>query len=77
MSNFEFWLELAWLGEMCEGKTLLVIEKILYPAQILHFHSPQTSIGAQYPKQNMIKFSQCLAELAQKFKFLLTNCIAK
>ena len=30
----------------------------------------QSSIGAQYSKQNMIKFSQCLAELAQKFKFL-------
>ena len=28
----------------------------------------QPSIGAQYPKQNMIKFSQCLAELAQKLK---------
>ena len=31
----------------------------------------QSSIGAQYSKQNMINFSQCLAELAQKFKFLL------
>ena len=30
----------------------------------------QPSIGAQYSKQNMIKFSQCLAELDQKFKFL-------
>ena len=30
----------------------------------------QSSIGAQYSKQHMIKFSQCLAELAQKFKFL-------
>ena len=28
------------------------------------------SIGAQYQKQNMIKFSQCIAELAQEFKFL-------
>ena len=25
-ANFEFWLELAWLGEKCEGKTLLVID---------------------------------------------------
>ena len=23
---FEFWLELAWLGAKCKGKTLLVIE---------------------------------------------------
>ena len=38
----------------------------------------QSSIGAQYSKQNMIKFSQCLAELVQKFKFQFsTNCIAK
>ena len=37
-----------------------------YSAQIL----TQPSIGAQYSKQNMIKFSLCLAELAQKFKFL-------
>ena len=29
----------------------------------------QSSIGAQYSKQNMINFSQCLAELAQKFNF--------
>ena len=26
LSNIEFWLELAWLGEKCTGKTLLVIE---------------------------------------------------
>ena len=31
----------------------------------------QSSIGAQYSKQNMVNFSQCLAELAQKLKFLL------
>ena len=60
MSNFEFWLELAWLGEKWKGKTLLVIE--------IFFTQP--SIGAQYPKQNMTKFSQCLAELAHKFRFL-------
>ena len=37
----------------------------------------QSSIGAEYSKQNMIKFSQCLVELAQKFKFLETSCIVK
>ena len=26
VSTFEFWLELAWLGAKCKGKTLLVIE---------------------------------------------------
>ena len=26
MSTFEFWLELAWLGTKCIGKTLLIIE---------------------------------------------------
>ena len=26
LSNFEFWLELAWLREKCKSKTLLVIE---------------------------------------------------
>ena len=30
----------------------------------------QTNIAAQYSKQNMIKFSQCPAQLVQKFKFL-------
>ena len=25
LSNFEFWLHLAWLGEKCKGKTLQVI----------------------------------------------------
>ena len=29
----------------------------------------QSSIGAHYSKQNMIKFSQCLAELVQKLNF--------
>ena len=28
-SNFELWLELAWLGEKCNDKTLLVIEIFL------------------------------------------------
>ena len=26
LSTFEFWLEVAWLGAKCKGKTLLVIE---------------------------------------------------
>ena len=26
VTTFEFWLELAWLGAKCKGKTLLVIE---------------------------------------------------
>ena len=26
MSTFELWLEMAWLGAKCKGKTLLVIE---------------------------------------------------
>ena len=28
LSTFEFWLELAWVGAKCKGKTLLVIEII-------------------------------------------------
>ena len=67
LSNFEFWLELAWLGENCKGKTLLVIEIFF----TLHRYSTVTAQNqcAQYPKQNMIKFSQCLAELAQNSNF--------
>ena len=26
LSTLEFWLELAWLGAKCKGKTILVIE---------------------------------------------------
>ena len=98
LSTFEYWLELAWLGAKCKGKTLLVIEifftlhrwtlrsgaksvfsnlsrdklKNLYMALLRGVHTAlsQSSIGAQYSKQNMIEFSQCLAELVQKFKFL-------
>ena len=62
----------AWLGEKCKGKTLLVIEIFF----ILHCHSP-VLLYTQYPKQNMIKFSLCLAELAQKFKFLWTNSVLR
>jgi hypothetical protein len=54
LSTFEFWLELAWLGAKCKGKTLLVVAIFFtLPDTALS----QTSIGAQYTKQNMIKFS--------------------
>ena len=33
LSSFEFWLELAWQGAKCKGKTLLSHYKILYSAQ--------------------------------------------
>ena len=68
-SNFESWIELAWLGEKCKGKTLLV-NVIFFTLHRYCTVTAQYSIGAQYPKQNMNKFSQCLDELAQKFKFL-------
>ena len=68
LSTFELWLELAWLWAKCKGKTLLVIEIFF----TLHRYCTitESSIVAQYSKQNMINFSQCLADLAQKFKFL-------
>jgi hypothetical protein len=47
LSNFEFLLELAWLGEKCKGKTLLVIEIFLYSAQILHCHIPVLVLSIQ------------------------------
>jgi hypothetical protein len=50
---FELWLELAWLGAKCKGKTLLVIEISLLCTDTA---LTQSSIGAQYSKQNMIKF---------------------
>ena len=56
LSTFEFRLRLAWLGAKCKGKTLLVIEIFF-----TFFNSTalsQSSIVAQYPKKNMIKFSQ-------------------
>jgi hypothetical protein len=70
LSNFEFWLELVWLGEKCKGKTLLAIEIFFTLRVCADTALSQPSIGAQYPKQNMIKFSLCLAELAEKFTFL-------
>ena len=38
--KFELWLELDWLGEMCKGKTLLVIEicsKLVHDEMYLKF----------------------------------------
>ena len=39
LSTFEFWLELAWLGAKCKGKTLLVIEI---------FFTQQCTVTVQY-----------------------------
>ena len=52
---FEFWLELAWLGAKCKGKTLLVIEIFF---TFFNTALSQSSIIAKYPKKNTIKFSQ-------------------
>ena len=51
----EIWLELAWLGAKCKGKTLLVIEIFF---TFFNTALSQPSIVAQYPKKNMIMFSQ-------------------
>ena len=53
----EFWLELAWLGAKCKGKTLLVIE-IFFALHIDCTALYQPSIITQYSKQIMIKFFQ-------------------
>ena len=47
----------------------IAAKKIWNTIRVIKLLEP-ASIGAQYSKQNMIKFSQCLAELAQEFKFL-------
>ena len=52
VSTFEFWLE---LGAKCKGKTLLVIEIFF---TFFNTALSQSSIVAQYPKKNMIEFSQ-------------------
>ena len=49
-STFEFWLELALLGAMCKGKTLLVIEIFF---TFFNTALSQYSIVAQYPKKNI------------------------
>ena len=65
-STFEFWLELAWLGAKCKGKTLLVIEIFF---TFFNTALSQSSIVAQYPKKNMIKFSQQPVTKQQKIIF--------
>ena len=54
LSTFEF--KLTWLGAKCKGKTLLVIE--IFFTFFNTALSQSSSIVAQYPKKNMIKFSQ-------------------
>ena len=53
--TFEFWLDLAWLGAKRKGKILQVIEIFF---TFFNTALSQSSIVAQYPKKNMIKFSQ-------------------
>jgi hypothetical protein len=65
-STFEFWLELAWLGAKCKGKTLLDIEIFF---TFFYTALSQSSIVAQYPKKNMIKFSQQPVTKQQKLIF--------
>ena len=33
LSTFELWLELAWLGAKCKGKTLLVKIRIIFDVE--------------------------------------------
>ena len=67
---FVFWLELAWLGANCKGKTLLVIEIFF---TFFNTALSQSSIVAQYPKKNMIKFSQQPVTKQQKIVFPAHN----
>jgi hypothetical protein len=55
LSTSEFWLELALLGAKFKGKSLLVIE-IFFTFFITALSL--SNIVPQYPKKNMIKFSQ-------------------
>ena len=65
-STFEFWLELAWLGAKCKGKTLQDIEMFFTFFNTL---LSQSSIVAQYPKK---KFCQQPVTKQQKIVFLPT-----
>ena len=69
-SLFEFWLELAWLGVKCKGKTLLFTEMFF---TFFNTALSQSSIVAQYPKKNMIKFSHQLVTKQQKMVFPAHN----
>jgi len=69
LSTLEFWLELAWLEEKCKGKTLLVIEIFF---TFFNTALSQSSVIAQYPKKNMIRFSQQPVNKQQKIVFAPT-----
>ena len=70
LSTFEFWLELAWLWAKCKDKTLPVIEIFV---TVFNTALSQSSIFAQYPKKDMIKFSQQPVTKQQKIVFPPVN----
>ena len=60
--HLNFWLELAWIGAKCKGKTLLVIE--------IFFTFFNTAQLLSIQRKTWSSFLNSFAELAQKFKFL-------